>query len=341
MTAETRADKGAVLVVDDQPHIREVCCQTLERAGYAVVGAGDGAEALRALAEADFDAAVLDIVLPDTSGLELLRVIRDRNPDTVVVMVTGFASLDTAMEAVRLGAYEYLRKPFGAADLARIVERGIESRRLRGRNDELLAELRRVNDELLARQQQPQGHVRLQAEDLAAMVELGRKLSPGTGLTETLEAILAAGVAITRAHAAAVYRLDREEQMLRGLAAINLPAVEVAETHIRPGDGVLGQVAERGAAYAGSLLPGGGATGNDHPSLPGSENVLAVPLTRENEVCGVMAFFDQQDGAFSEQSMGLVGVLAEQAARVLAAMPAEVHAEEAPATEFVDLADLL
>lgn len=341
MAANAGTDGGAVLVVDDEPQIRAICCQALERAGYQVATAADGVEALRALTRTAFDAAVLDIVLPDTSGLELLRAIRERHPGTVVVLITGFASLDSAMEAVRLGAYEYLRKPFRASDLARIVARGIEGRRLRGRNDELLAELRRANEELLARQHQLREHARLETGDLAAFVELGRRLSAATGLAETLQHILAAGIAVTRAKAAAIYRIDPTQGALRGVAAIGLPVREVAEARIAPDEGLLGRAAARGLALIENRVLGAEAVGDRYLSFLGVESALVMPLAWDDEVCGVMALFDQQDGAFAEQSMNLVRVLAGQAARVVAALPAHTVAEEPSPSEFVDLADLL
>lgn len=340
MAAETGTGKSTVLVVDDEPQIQAVCRQALERAGHDVTTAADGAEALQALAHGHFDAAVIDIVLPDASGLELLRTIRQHDPETVVVLVTGFASLDSAMEAVRLGAYEYLRKPFRAADLARIIGRGIEGRRLRGQNDELLAELRRANDELLAREHQRQEHARLTSDNLAAFVELGQRLSDQTDVAETLQSIMAAGMAVTQARAAAVYRLDREQGALRGVAALALPAREVAKARIGLGEGVLGRVAERGVTQiANDVLSGPEDDG--YLSFLGVETVLATALIANDEVHGVMALFDQRDGQFSEANTHMVRVLAERAAQAVAALPEDVAAEEPPPGEFVDLADLM
>lgn len=342
MSGAQGVHKGTVLIVDDEPQIRAVCAQALEQAGYAVVVAEDGESALRELGSCRFDAAVLDIVLPDTDGVELLRAIRERDREVVVVLVTGFASLDTAMEAVRLGAYEYVRKPFRAAELLRIVERGIEGRRLRGRNDELLAELRRANEELIRQQEQLRERMRVATEDLTAFVELGQRLSGGGTLAETLQSILEAGARLTRARAGAAYALRGDPPRLHGILGVGLPAHEVTGARVALDEGVLGRVAARRVAHVENDVLAGAVADDDYLGFVGVQSVLAAPLISDDQVHGVMAFFDHAEGQFSEDSMNLVRVLAGQAARVVAAMAQGGGAESGPpSTGFVDLADLL
>ncbi|MEA3401246.1 MAG: response regulator [Armatimonadota bacterium] len=339
----TAADSsGAVLVVDDEPQIRSVCQEALEKAGYEVVTAADGASGLQALEGRQFDAAVLDIVLPDTDGLQLLRAVRERDEDVVVVLVTGFATLDTAMEAVRLGAYEYVRKPFGASDLVRIIRRGLEGRRLKGRNEELLEELRRANEELLQQQEQLQERMRIATDDLTAFVELGRRLAEGGDLTQTLRAMLRAGMQITRARAAAVYRVHQQPPRLRGLVAEGMAERDVVGVQLPMGEGLLGRAAAGGAQIENDVLAGPIAD-DQHLSFLGVQSVLAAPLVCADVVVGVVAFFDQESGGFSEESMDLVRVLSSQAARVVEAL-AEADEDdrgEPDSGEFVDLTDLL
>ncbi len=342
MSADQDAHKGTVLVVDDEPQIRTVCQQALEKSGFEVTSAPDGDSALRELEPARFDAAVLDIVLPDTDGVALLRAIRDRDAEIVVVLITGFASLDSAMEAVRLGAYEYVRKPFRAWDLVRIVERGIEERRLRGRNDELLAELRHANDELIRQQDRLRERTRLATDDLTAFVELGQRLSEGGGLTDTLHSILEAGAQVTRARAAAAYGVEGDPPVLRGLVGLGLPPHEVTAARPALDEGLLGRVALRRVAHIENDVLAGAIADDDYLGFLGVQSVLATPLIWDDEVHGVMAFFDHEEGGFSEASMNLVRVLAGQAARVVSAMADQPDPDiEPPSTGFVDLDDLL
>ncbi len=337
------ADDVSVLVVDDEPYIREVCGRALKRAGYTVALAKDGADAHRELAETDFAAAILDINLPDTDGLQLLQEVKEQNPDAVVVLVTGFASLETAMEAVHLGAYEYVRKPFGTVDLVHIVERGLESQRLKGRNDELLSELQATNENLVAQQEHMREQMRIASEDLTAFVELGRRLSETSDLSETLQSILKAGLQLTRARAAAAYRIDRDADVLRGVSTVGLATRDVVGVELPLNSGLLGSAASANAPQIENDMLAAPIADDEHLGFLGIQSVLANPLTWDGTVYGVMALFDQTEGGFSEESLDLVQVLAAQAARVVGTMPEEPEQQPASTDEddFVDLADLV
>jgi len=343
LTDATVTAKATVLVVDDEPHIRQACCDALRRAGHEVVVAEDGRSAWQAMDSLVFDAAVLDIVLPDTSGLKLLEAMRARNPNAVVVLITGFASLDTAMEAVRLGAYEYLRKPFAAGDLVRIVDRGLESTRLRDRNARLIGELRRANLELLQQQHSLRESMRLAQDELTAFVELGRRLQEGGDLTSALHSVMEAGMRLTHAQAVAVYKACAWPPALRGLATIGLASADVLHAELNLGEGLIGTVAARREAHIENEVLADLAADDRHLAYLGVQSALACPLLWENELQGVIAFFDPQQGRFGEESLGLVGVLALQAARIVAAMelPPQDCARRRDGDDFVDLAELL
>ena len=337
------AGHASVLVVDDETYIREVCGRALERAGHTVALAEDGESALREIERSPLTAAVLDINLPDTDGLQLLQEVKGRNPDAVVVLITGFATLETAMEAVRLGAYEYVRKPFGAAGLVRIVNRGLESQRLKGRNDELLRELQAANDELIAGQEQIRERMQVATADLAAFVELGRRLGETSGLQETLRSIVQAGVQVTRARAAAVYQAQDAPDELRGLMALGMAERDVAGVQV-PEDSLLARVGVTALECVENDLLSPAIAEDEHLSFLGVQSVLASPLIWDGQVRGVLALFDQQDGGFSQQSLDLVRVLSAQAARVVAAMgeaapDGVLHGQDEDG--FVDLAKLL
>ena len=111
-----------ILVVDDEEYVIRSCRRVLARAGWEVVSAQDVTEASRILTTQDLSVVLCDINLPGASGTELLRVIRSYNLDIPVILMTGRPSLDTAIEAVRLGAVEYLTKPIDNADLIERVE---------------------------------------------------------------------------------------------------------------------------------------------------------------------------------------------------------------------------
>lgn len=119
-----------LLVVDDEEVIRDVCAQILEAEGYKVTTASSGKEALHLMSENKFDAVVTDIMMPDMSGLDLLEVIRSTNMDISSVVITGLGTFDMATQSDRLGAREFVVKPFTPDELSRAVRKALAERKL-------------------------------------------------------------------------------------------------------------------------------------------------------------------------------------------------------------------
>ena len=115
-----------VLVVDDDESLRRVTQVQLEQAGYDTKVAADGAEAMALLQRSPHDLVISDLKMPEMSGLDLLRRIRSEYPDTVVVMITAFGTVGTAVEAMKAGAYDYITKPVHADELDLVVRRSLE-----------------------------------------------------------------------------------------------------------------------------------------------------------------------------------------------------------------------
>jgi DNA-binding NtrC family response regulator len=104
-------DRIRVLVVDDEEVVRLGYRRVLSTDGFRVIAAGNGAEALDLMAGDRFDVVLLDLRMPGMDGLDVLRAIKERWPESEVVIVTGYPSIETAKEAVKLGAYDYIAKP--------------------------------------------------------------------------------------------------------------------------------------------------------------------------------------------------------------------------------------
>jgi DNA-binding NtrC family response regulator len=130
-----------LLVVDDEEVIRDVLQTLLERQGYDVITASDAAEALAVFDADPCDVVLLDLMLPDRPGLEVLRAIRSRDPDVVVVIVTAYSSIEGAIDAMREGAFHYIPKPFKNEEVLLTIEKGAEKRRLTEENRRLRQEL--------------------------------------------------------------------------------------------------------------------------------------------------------------------------------------------------------
>src|SRR5258706_12309252 len=119
-------ESAHILVVDDEGAIRYSISKTLQRVGYQVSAAASGEEALDMLGEQIFDVVLTDIRMPGLTGVELLSKIKERAPDAIVLLMTGYASLGTAVESLRLGAHDYLIKPSSSQDIRQSVTRGLE-----------------------------------------------------------------------------------------------------------------------------------------------------------------------------------------------------------------------
>ncbi|MGC4084606.1 MAG: sigma-54 dependent transcriptional regulator [Vicinamibacterales bacterium] len=123
-----------VLVVDDERSMRELLAIVLKREGYDVVLAENGKSAVAALERGPFDLLISDIKMPDMSGVDVLRAAKKLDPDVLGIMITAFASTETAIEAMRLGACDYLSKPFDIDLLKMKVREKVENRQLRQEN---------------------------------------------------------------------------------------------------------------------------------------------------------------------------------------------------------------
>jgi two-component system response regulator PilR (NtrC family) len=123
-----------ILVVDDEQSLREVLSIMLKRTGYAVTSVADGEEAIELLNKDIFDLVITDLRMPKIDGMEVLKAAKSASPETVVLIITAFASADSAVEAMKQGAYDYLTKPFQVDEVQLIIRNALEKRRLTTEN---------------------------------------------------------------------------------------------------------------------------------------------------------------------------------------------------------------
>ncbi len=170
-----------ILIVDDEPGVTVTLQAILEQEGYQVAAALTAGEAQRLIATIPFDAALVDVRIDQSDGLDLLAELRERQPDCCAIMLTGYASLESAVRAIRHGAYDYLTKPCDLDELkltvARAIERGMLTRQLRER----LTELEQANATIRALNEDLQRRVE------AATAELSRKVAELSETTRRLE----------------------------------------------------------------------------------------------------------------------------------------------------------
>ncbi len=135
------SDHGTILAAEDQQSARESMAELLREEGYEALEAPDGDSAMALIDRLDIDLVLLDLVLPGSDGITVLRHIRERSLQPLVILMTAHASVETAVEAIRLGAQDYLLKPLLFEDVLRKVQRLLSHRKLLSENELLRREL--------------------------------------------------------------------------------------------------------------------------------------------------------------------------------------------------------
>ena len=130
-----------ILIVDDEEIVIRSCRRILGDSMYVLDSTHDGQDALRKVDETEYDLIVLDIMMPGIDGLEVLQQVKERHPDVDVIMMTGLSEIQTAVKAMKLGAFDYLSKPFDPDELKHVVDRALERRQLQQENRKLKTEI--------------------------------------------------------------------------------------------------------------------------------------------------------------------------------------------------------
>jgi len=161
--------RATVLLVDDEPNILATVRICLEDAGFAVEAVGEPRRALEVLRERSFDIAFFDLKMQPIDGMQLLREARQRWPETTVVLMTAHGSVTSAVEAIKLGAFDYLQKPFEFSELQLFAEKVYEHHRLRNEVRRLRQEVERVGET---------GDIVTRSPAVGAVVDLAMRVAP-------------------------------------------------------------------------------------------------------------------------------------------------------------------
>ena len=307
-----------VLVVDDEPSVADVCREFLSGEGYDVTVAASGEEALRLIPTLTPDVILTDINLPGVSGLEVMRHARSADPDACIIVVTGYASTASAIDALRQGAYEYVTKPFDLEAVQKIVKSGSANRRLKLSNRHLIEELSRKNEILSHHEQELRERVRIATQQLSRLYEVGKEISTSLELGPRLNVMVARAADMVDAPGAVVYLRNESGNEFRagpGHGIGRAPMVDDAPDFTLETDHPLARCADRQAPVT------AGGTGRAQVPLPGFAGdpigaVLAVPLVTEGAVVGVLAVFGKPDG-FTADDQDVLTLFASQAAIAL------------------------
>ncbi len=227
---------ASVLVVDDEPGILELVSQFLAGRGYRVAGAGTATEALALAANERFDVALVDLKLPDRTGIDLLAPLSETNPSMACIIMTAFASVESTIAALRLNAFDYILKPFDLAKIGEAVESAVAQARLRSESEEILVrletqnrrleegkealarELARINEELRQANELLKRHV----TRLRVLYQMGREISTNENWSDALDRFLMALCRYLDADGSALLLFSNNAQVLKVRTAYQL-----------------------------------------------------------------------------------------------------------------------
>ncbi len=300
------APPARVLVVEDDETVAEVLREVLQDQPYELRFANSAEQAMRAVAEAQPDLILTDISLPGQSGLEVMRQARAIDPEVAVILMTGYASVQTAIDALRQGADDYVTKPFDdIADLPVMVEKRLRNRRLKAENRALVERLRRHEQELREK-------VELATGQMNALYRVAMEIGADLELQPRLARIAATAAQFAHADAAVIYLHQESTAELRAAAAhgVELEIGEDGASAVPPGAGPVGMAAFQ-------LTPVRTRTEEGGVPLPGTpwtaREVLAIPLSQGGQPIGVMAV-SRRDGEFTTEDQEFLSLFASQAA---------------------------
>jgi response regulator RpfG family c-di-GMP phosphodiesterase len=303
--------RGRILVVDDDAAVRRLLVEALSEAGHSVAAAENGDRAIETFRARPCDLVVTDVMMPGTSGLEVLRAVKQISPATEVIVVTAHASLDTAVTALRHGAYDLITKPLPDLEtLHRAVDRALEKRRLSAENRLLVESLQSRNLELTET-----------VARLAAVNEIGKATAGLLDVDDLYGTLVRLVAQHLRARRVSVLVSEPDSDVMTLVASVGIPEQEAAGRSMRVGEGISGRVAASQAPLLVKdiektelkrLRTGGEYSTSSFMVTP---LMVSYPIRYQRKRVGVINVSDKHSGqAFTEQDLEFLSTLSSQMA---------------------------
>ena len=278
------ANPDRILIVDDNPEMCTLLAECLKSPRYSVACAISGPQAQELVETEKFDVLILDLLLPGSDGMEILRHVRERRPEIEIIVLTAYATLETAIRALRLGAYDYVTKPFRADTIRSTVKRAVEKHHL--------------------------------ATRLAAIYNLSREMVLSLDVAQVAKAVLDIVEGVLEFETCSLYMVDEEQNELYRLAARNPEQGGESRLPLDGEQGITVGAARRGEPiYVPDIQAACAAEGRtDEKGEATSRSRLTVPLVIKDRVIGVLDVDSTKVNAFSQSDVRLLSTLAAQAA---------------------------
>jgi len=294
-----------IVVIDDEKRMCESLETLLRGDGYDVSSFQNSTEAIKSIESHKVDLVITDIKMPLMSGLEILREVKRIDDGIPVILMTGYASLDTALEAIVKGAYDYLLKPVEFNYLRLAVSRALEKRRDQLAQLRLMEELRLSNLILQRR-----------VGELNALYEAGKSIGSSVNLSDLLRQIVVLASTVTEARIGSIMLLDERKNYLTIEAAIGLSDEIVRNTRLPIGASIAGYVAKTGEAIVVKDVENDERFQRINNERYGAASLLCTPLKIKNNILGVINMSNKEgdEEVFTEDDLRLLTLFASQAA---------------------------
>jgi len=310
---EATPERARILVVDDEDQVVQIFRDLLTQQGYDVVSCDNGDDAITAVTTGKFDLVLTDINLPGVDGLEVVRAAKAADKDTVVILITGYASTTTAIDALRQGAYDYITKPFDLWETAKAIERGLESRNLILENRRINVQLAQANSELQKHEEVLQRKIERATYRFETLYEAGKAMSFSLSLQATCDVVVAQAARMTGGKCL-LFLHDQGTDDYEAVAGLGVPPERYRKLRFTMGVGFHGQVVQSAEP---KLITGiSDAVGvEDVLATFRAENALIVPLINSESVIGTITAISQEGGPeFTHDDQEGLKMLASQAA---------------------------
>jgi len=272
--------------------------------GYQVETFQSSPEAAKAIGSGRVDLVITDIKMPQIDGLDILNTVKDVDDGIPVILMTGYGSLESAIDAISKGAYDYLLKPVEFAHFELVVKRAMEKRRSELSRLQLLEELK-ISNLILNRR----------ITELNALYEAGKSIGSASNLKELLKQIVALAAQVTEAQVGSIMLLDEKEQYLTIEAAIGLEEDIVKNTRLPIGASIAGFVAKSGEPLMIDDVEKNEDFERINNERYGAASLLSTPLLIKNRVIGVINMANKHEQAsFTKNDLRLLSTFASQAA---------------------------
>jgi len=293
-----------IIIVDDEKRMCESLSKLLIGDGYEVESFQHSPQAAEAIRSRKVDLVVTDIKMPQLDGIGLLSIVKEIDDEIPVILMTGFASLDTAVEAVARGAYDYLLKPIEFSKFQLAVRRALEKRSSALDRRNLLERLK-IATMLQERR----------INELNALYEAGKSIGSAANLQELLRQIVVLASSVTEAQVGSIMLLDESEEVLTIEAAIGLEPSVVATTRLPVGTSIAGHVAKTGQPIMIADVEQHEKFRRINRERYGAASLLCAPLVIKGHVIGVINMANKHNGEpFTDNDLKLLTTFAAQAA---------------------------